>query len=340
MDGILLLDKPRGISSNDALQKAKRIFGARKAGHTGNLDVQADGLLPVCFGEATKVCRYLLDADKRYVAEFTLGARTTTGDGEGAILSTASTEGIERDAIEAALRGFVGTIEQIPPMYSAIKRNGQPLYKLARQGIEVERPKRTVHIREFTIREFSNPRLVVNVSCSKGTYIRTLAEDLGEKLACGAHMRRERVRARGIHECKPAGSRSCSRPGRKKLACGAHVSALRRERVGAYQLADAWSIPALERVAEEGIEMLDKVLLPLDTALEFMPSIALTEDAEYYVARGQPVLVPRAPTSGLLRLYSAGEQFVGVGEILDDGRVAPRRLFHLPASGSQSDSAP
>ncbi len=305
MDGILLLDKPRGISSNDALQKAKRIFGARKAGHTGNLDVQADGLLPVCFGEATKVCRYLLDADKRYVAEFTLGARTTTGDGEGAILSTASTEGIERDAIEAALRGFVGTIEQIPPMYSAIKRNGQPLYKLARQGIEVERPKRTVHIREFTIREFSNPRLVVNVSCSKGTYIRTLAEDLGEKLACGAH-----------------------------------VSALRRERVGAYQLADAWSIPALERVAEEGIEMLDKVLLPLDTALEFMPSIALTEDAEYYVARGQPVLVPRAPTSGLLRLYSAGEQFVGVGEILDDGRVAPRRLFHLPASGSQSDSAP
>ncbi|MCZ6895540.1 MAG: tRNA pseudouridine(55) synthase TruB [Gammaproteobacteria bacterium] len=305
VDGILLLDKPRGISSNDALQKAKRIFGARKAGHTGNLDVQADGLLPVCFGEATKVCRYLLDADKRYVSEFTLGARTTTGDGEGAILSTASTEGIERDAIEAALRGFVGTIEQIPPMYSAIKRNGQPLYKLARQGIEVERPKRTVHIREFTIREFSNPRLVVNVSCSKGTYIRTLAEDLGEKLACGAH-----------------------------------VSALRRERVGAYQLADAWSIPALERVAEEGVEMLDKVLLPLDTALEFMPSIALTEDAVYYVARGQPVLVPRAPTSGLLRLYGAGEQFVGVGEILDDGRVAPRRLFHLPASGSQSDSAP
>ncbi len=305
VDGILLLDKPRGISSNDALQKAKRIFGARKAGHTGNLDVQADGLLPVCFGEATKVCRYLLDADKRYVSEFTLGARTTTGDGEGAILSTASTEGIERDAIEAALRGFVGTIEQIPPMYSAIKRNGQPLYKLARQGIEVERPKRTVHIREFTIREFSNPRLVVDVTCSKGTYIRTLAEDLGEKLTCGAH-----------------------------------VSALRREQVGAFQLADAWLIPELERVAEEGIEMLDKVLLPLDTALEFMPSIALTDDAVYYVARGQPVLVPRAPTSGLLRLYGTGDQFVGVGEILDDGRVAPRRLFHLPASESHSDSAP
>ena len=304
VDGILLLDKPRGISSNDALQKAKRIFGARKAGHTGNLDVRADGLLALCFGEATKVCRYLLDADKRYVAEITLGARTTTGDSEGRIVSTASTEGIERNVIEAAVRGFVGTIEQVPPMYSAIKRNGQPLYKLARQGLEVERPKRTVHIREFTVREFSNPRLVVDVTCSKGTYIRTLAEDLGEKIACGAH-----------------------------------VSALRREQVGAFRLADAWLIPELERVADEGIEMLDKVLLPLDTALEFMQSVTLTEDAVYNVARGQPVLVPRAPTSGLLRLYGAGAQFVGVGEILDDGRVAPRRLFHLLASETQGDAA-
>jgi tRNA pseudouridine55 synthase len=304
VDGILLLDKPGGISSNDALQKAKRIFGARKAGHTGNLDVQADGLLPICFGEATKVCRFLLEADKRYVSEFTLGRRTTTGDREGAILATASTAGIERDTVEAVVGDFIGTIEQVPPMHSALKRNGQPLYKLARQGIEVERSKRTVHIHAFELMAFSNPRLVVDVTCSKGTYIRTLAEDLGEKLACGAH-----------------------------------VSALRREQVGAYRLADAWSIPELERVAEHGDEALDKVLLPLDSALEFMPRLALSEDAVYYLARGQPVQVPRAPTSGLLRLYAEGEKFVGVGEILDDGRVAPRRLFRLQASESQGDSA-
>ena len=304
VDGILLLDKPRGISSNDALQQVKRIFGARKAGHTGNLDVQADGLLPVCFGEATKVCQFLLDADKRYVSEFTLGTCTTTGDGEGTIVSTSSTHGIERDAVEAALSAFLGTIEQIPPMHSAIKQNGQPLYKLAHRGIEVEREKRTVQIHGIVLTAFRNPHIIVDVTCSKGTYIRTLATDLGDKLTCGAY-----------------------------------VSALRRERVGEFELANAWTIPKLEGLAQAGHIALDETLLPPDNAVAFLPRAALTDDAAYYFTRGQPVLVPRAPSSGLLRLYAAGDRFIGLGEILDDGRVAPRRLFHLQPSGSKKSCA-
>lgn len=304
VDGILLLNKPRGISSNDALQQVKRIFGARKAGHTGNLDVQADGLLPVCFGEATKVCQFLLDADKRYVSEFTLGVCTSTGDGEGAIVSTASITGIERDAVEAALASFVGMIEQMPPMHSAIKQNGQPLYKLAHRGIEVARDKRRVHIYDIAVSAFCWPHVTVDVTCSKGTYIRTLATDLGDKLACGAH-----------------------------------VSALRRERVAAFGLANAWTISELEGLAQASRTALDETLLPPDDALAFLPSAALTEDAEYYFTRGQPVLVPRAPSFGLLRLYSAGDRFIGLGEILDDGRVAPRRLFHLQASQTNESCA-
>ena len=300
LDGILLLDKPRGISSNNALQQVKHIFGARKAGHTGNLDVQANGLLPVCFGEATKVCQFLLDADKRYVSDFTLGARTTTGDSEGTIESTASTAGIGRDAVEAALTRFVGMIEQMPPMHSAIKQNGQPLYKLARQGIEVERQPRSVQIYDIALDAFRNPHLTVDVTCSKGTYIRTLATDLGDELACGAY-----------------------------------VSALRRERVGAFDLRDALTIPMLEELAVAGFESLDETLLPPDQALAFLPRAALSDDATYYFRRGQAVLVPRAPSAGLLRLYAPGNRFIGLGEILDDGRVAPRRLFHLHQSRSQ-----
>ena len=300
VDGILLLDKPRGISSNDALQRVKHIFSARKAGHTGNLDVQANGLLPVCFGEATKVCQFLLEADKRYVSDFILGARTTTGDSEGTIESTAPTAGIGRDAVEAALTRFVGMIEQMPPMHSAIKQNGQPLYKLAHQGIEVERQTRTVQIYDIALNAFRNPHLTVDVTCSKGTYIRTLATDLGDELACGAY-----------------------------------VSALRRERVGAFELRDALTIPMLEELAGPGLASLDETLLPPDQALAFLPQAMLSDDAAYYVRRGQAVVVPRAPSSGLLRLYAPGDRFIGLGEILDDGRVTPRRLFHLHQSRSE-----
>ncbi|MEQ8660434.1 MAG: tRNA pseudouridine(55) synthase TruB, partial [Gammaproteobacteria bacterium] len=188
VNGILLLDKPIGISSNQALQHAKTIFQARKAGHTGNLDVQASGLLPICFGEATKVCQYLLDADKHYVSEFTFGRRTSTGDSEGETLAEASAAHLDAAAVSTAMSGFTGSIEQMPPMHSAIKRNGQPLYKLAHQGIEVARELRRVRIDRFELLSFECPRAIVSIHCSKGTYVRTLAEDVGAVLGCGAYV--------------------------------------------------------------------------------------------------------------------------------------------------------
>lgn len=296
LHGILLLDKPVGLSSNQALQRAKRLFDARKAGHTGNLDVQATGLLPVCFGEATKVSQFLLDADKRYTAAFRLGERTTTGDVEGEVVERRPVDAVDRRAFERAMAAFEGAIEQIPPMHSAIKRDGQPLYKLAHRGIEVERDSRTVHIHRFALTGWSPPLADVEVHCSKGTYIRTLAEDLGERLGCGAH-----------------------------------VAGLRRTGAGPFDVADALTLESLQGLAEQGETALDGVLRPLDTALAALPRIALTEDAAYYVGQGQAVLVPRAPTSGLLRLYDARERFVGVGEVIEDGRVAPRRLFRAGA---------
>ena len=303
INGILLLDKPRGISSNAALQRAKWLFQAAKAGHTGNLDVQASGLLPVCFGEATKVCQFLLDADKRYLAEITLGRKTTTGDGEGETLYERATAGIERSDVERAVRAFHGPIEQLPPMHSALKHQGQPLYKLARQGIEVERQKRTITIYAFAVLAFDNPRVEVTVSCSKGTYVRTLAEDVGEVLGCGGF-----------------------------------VSALRRDKVGPYAIDAAWTLEQLEGLAQAEDGELDRTLLPLDGALTLMTRLDLTVDAGYYLARGQAVLVPKAPSHGLVRLYGADGEFVGVGEVLADGRIAPRRLFRAQASEAKGDA--
>lgn len=303
LNGILLLDKPLGVSSNAALQSAKRLFGAAKAGHTGNLDVQASGLLPVCFGEATKVCQFLLDADKRYVSEFTLGRRTTTGDSEGETVYERATDTVTRAAIEDAIVGFCGPIEQLPPMHSALKHKGQPLYKLAHQGIEVERQKRTVIIHAFDVLAFDNPRLEVAVTCSKGTYIRTLAEDIGELLGCGGF-----------------------------------VSRLRRERVGPYDIAEAWTLERLEGLAQRSEAELDRSLLPIDGALELMPRVCLSAESSFYLERGHAVLIPKAPTAGLLRLYDDGGRFIGVGEVLADGRVAPRRLFRLQGAESPADA--
>ncbi len=303
VNGILLLDKPIGISSNAALQMAKRVFSAAKAGHTGNLDVLASGLLPVCFGEATKVCQFLLDADKRYLSEFTLGRRTTTGDSEGTSVYERPTEHIKLTDIERVLAQFRGPIEQLPPMHSALKHKGQPLYKLAHQGIEVERQKRTVTIHGLDVLSFDNPRLEVAVSCSKGTYVRTLAEDIGEALGCGGY-----------------------------------VSALRRDGVGPYELADAWTLERLEWLAQRGAEELDRSLLPIDGALLLMPRIDLSSESSFYLERGHAVLVPRAPTAGLLRLYDDLGRFVGVGEVLSDGRVAPRRLFRADPAQDADES--
>ncbi|MGE0485745.1 MAG: tRNA pseudouridine(55) synthase TruB [Gammaproteobacteria bacterium] len=303
ISGILLLDKPFGLSSNQALQRVKRLFDARKAGHTGNLDVLATGLLPICFGEATKVCQFLLDADKRYCADITFGQRTATGDAEGEVVAVRPTEGLDEATVRRAMEAFSGWIEQMPPMHSAIKQNGQPLYKLAHRGIEVAREVRRVRIDRFELQRFERPLAEVAIECSKGTYVRTLAEDLGEVLGCGGY-----------------------------------VSALRRDGAGPYRLADAYTVEGLEqRLADGGHAALDALLLDQDTALEHLPRTELGDDAAWYFGRGQAVQATSAPRDGLLRIYDAAGHFLGVGEVLDDGRVSPRRLFHQQAPESQGE---
>ncbi len=292
VNGILLLDKPFGLTSNGALQDVKRLYQARKVGHTGSLDPLATGLLPLCFGEATKVSGFLLDADKRYRAEFQLGITTDSGDADGQVLEQRPVPSLEWGTVEGVLARFIGEIQQIPPMHSAIKVQGKPLYTLAHQGLTVEREARTVTIHAFTLLGMEANRLNVDIHCSKGTYVRTLAEDVGQILGCGAH-----------------------------------VSALRRLAVGPFD--DPMIMVDMEQlrdVAAEGDAALDGLLLPVDRALERWPAVNLTSDSAFYLGQGQPVLVPRAPTSGLVRLYGPQQRFIGVGEVLDDGRIAPRRL--------------
>jgi len=292
VEGILLLDKPVGLTSNEALQKVKWLYRARKAGHTGSLDPLADGLLPLCFGAATKISAFLLDADKHYRVRARLGVRTTTADAEGEVIEERPVPALDEPAIEAALERFRGEIEQLPPMYSALKHQGERLYNLARKGIEVERTPRKVVIHQLRLLSLASPDLDLDVHCSKGTYVRTLAEDIGEVLGCGAH-----------------------------------VTALRRTGVGPYQDTAAVTLAELEQRAEQGVAVVDGLLLPVDSALAHWPEVKLIADAAFYVRKGQPVLVPKAPTEGWVRLYADGGRFIGVGEILDDGRVAPRRLL-------------
>ncbi|MFQ5642297.1 MAG: tRNA pseudouridine(55) synthase TruB [Thiogranum sp.] len=292
VNGILLLDKPSGITSNDALQQVKRLYYAKKAGHTGSLDPLASGVLPICMGEATKVSAFLLDADKRYQVRCQLGVRTTTGDAEGEVAETRPVVPWSAEQLEAVLDGFRGHIEQIPPMYSALKHQGQRLYKLARQGVEVEREPRPVDIHELTLTGQGDDWIDIDVHCSKGTYVRTLAEDIGEKLGCGAH-----------------------------------VSALRRSMVGPYGDDQLVSLEQLQDLKENDMPAMDALLLPIESALSQWPDVDLSSDAAFYLQQGQPVLVPHAPTSGWVRLYEGNRSFLGMGEILDDGRVAPRRLM-------------
>jgi tRNA pseudouridine55 synthase len=310
VNGILLLDKPVGLTSNAALQAVKKLYAARKAGHTGSLDPLATGLLPLCFGEATKVSGFLLDADKDYHVTCRLGERTTTADAEGDVIETRPVEGISAQLLREVLGDFVGEIEQIPPMYSALKHKGERLYKLARQGVEVEREARQVSIFELELVSFEAPLAEIRVHCSKGTYVRTLIEDIGERLGCGAH-----------------------------------VARLRRVGVGPFDDSRMVDMDTLEAVAREGHYALDQLLLPMesgltqwpdvrltgDAAMESgltqWPDVRLTGDAAFYLRQGQPVLVPKAPTTGWVRLYEGESRFLGMGEILDDGRVAPRRLM-------------
>ncbi|WP_295517556.1 tRNA pseudouridine(55) synthase TruB [uncultured Pseudomonas sp.] len=290
--GVLVLDKPRGFSSNAALQKVRWLLNAEKAGHTGSLDPLATGVLPLCFGEATKFSQYLLDADKGYHTVAQLGVTTTTGDAEGEVLERRAVA-IDEAAILAALPAFRGEIEQIPPMYSALKRDGQPLYKLARAGEVVEREPRSVTIARLELLALREDRATLEVACSKGTYVRTLVEDLGARLGCGAH-----------------------------------VAELRRTQAGPFGLTQAVSLDELEAAhAEGGSEALDRFLLPVDSGLEHWPLVQLTQHSAYYWLHGQPVRAANAPKFGLMRVQDDQGRFIGIGEIDDEGQVAPRRLI-------------
>ncbi len=292
VNGILLLDKPEGITSNGALQRVKTLYQARKAGHTGSLDMLASGLLPVCLGEATKLSGYLLDSDKLYRTICKLGIVTSTGDAAGAIISVTDVPEFTKKDVENVLTQFRGDISQIPPMHSALKHKGQRLYQLAYQGIEVEREPRTVTIYELDLMNMSGDEIEIRIHCSKGTYIRTLAEDIGNKLGCGAH-----------------------------------VKSLRRLGAGPFQAEQMISLAELEHLAESGVGALDRQLLAMDTVLAHLPEVELSDSVAYYLQQGQAVIVPHAPTEGLVRIYDQQRAFIGVGTVLDDGRIAPNRLI-------------
>lgn len=294
VNGILVLDKPAGMSSNGALQHVKRIYNANKAGHTGNLDVPATGLLPICLGEATKVSAYLLNSDKSYRARCKLGITTTTADAEGEVLLKKIVPAISESGIKTILKNFIGEIEQIPPMYSALKQNGKRLYELAYKGIEVERKARKITIHNIELLSIQGYEFVIEVFCSKGTYIRTLAEDIGNELGCGAH-----------------------------------ILTLRRLGAGPFLEKQMISPEKLQITAEQGMEALDHLLLPMDYALLDMPEIHLPEDVSHYLCQGQTVMAPGLPKAGRLRIYNHLAQFVGLGEVTEDGRVAPKRLINI-----------
>ena len=288
VDGVLLLDKPIGFTSNDALQKARRLFSAAKGGHTGTLDPLATGLLPLCFGEATKFSADLLDADKTYEAVLKLGVTTDSGDAEGKVTATA-TVNTEKAAILKLLPQFTGDIQQIPPMHSALKRNGRPLYELARQGIEVEREARAVTIYAIDLLDFAGDSLTLRVACSKGTYIRVLAADIGAALGCGAHL-----------------------------------TALRRTRVGDLDLDGAVTLAELEGLDETG--RLDH-LKPVDALLHTLPILTVEGDAAQRFSHGNPVDLP-AGLSGKIRVYENGK-LIGIGEPGSGDRLWPKRLVQL-----------
>jgi tRNA pseudouridine55 synthase len=290
ISGVLLLDKPAGFSSNQTLQRVKRLFTAAKAGHTGNLDPFATGLLPICFGEATKFSHTLLDADKSYRAVLKLGMTTTTGDTEGEITSRSEVK-LSRDDVERAVGNFLGNSTQIPPMHSALKYQGKPLYEYARAGIEIERKPREVTIHSIELQRFDGDEAEICVACSKGTYIRVLAEDIG-----------------------------------KRLGCGAHLIVLERLATGGFQLQDAYTIEELEAMTEA---QRDRCLLPVDVLLQKLPTVELDEESAHSFRQGQPVWKSGVKASGMLRAYGPQDEFLGVAENLGDGRITPRRVVSV-----------
>ncbi|MFU8878079.1 MAG: tRNA pseudouridine(55) synthase TruB, partial [Wenzhouxiangellaceae bacterium] len=277
-----------GLTSNAALTRAKRVLGIRKAGHTGALDPLATGLLPLCFGEATKVSAFLLDADKGYLAELELGAETASGDAEGEIIARSEVPVLSVEDIERVLDGFRGEIDQVPPMYSALKHQGRRLHELARAGIEVERKPRRVTIDELQLLRFDSPRMALRVRCSKGTYIRSLAMDIGQVLGCGAHL-----------------------------------TALRRDRSGPFRLEDA---STMERLEEMEVDAARALLLPADRALVALPEVHLDSPGTADIRQGRPVTTDAAQADPV-RIYGDG-RFLGIGRVDDHGLLRVRRLFH------------
>jgi len=293
INGILLLDKPKGISSNEALQQIKRIFHAKKAGHTGSLDPLATGLLPICFGEATKFANYMLGADKSYATQCKLGITTETADTEGKVLETRPVPELDQQHVVKVLDRFLGETLQTPPMYSALKKDGQPLYKLAREGIEVDREPRPIWIERISLTRIAGDQLDFDVSCSKGTYIRTLCEDIG-----------------------------------KMLGCGGHVTELRRFGLGVFHIDDSVTLEKLNALRDEkAFAEMDDYIQPIETALSDWPALRLTEDSAFYLMQGQAVQVPKAPANGVVTLFNSTNRFMGIGEIQDDGKVKPSRLL-------------
>lgn len=289
-----MLDKPAGITSNAALQKVKRMYGARKVGHTGSLDPLATGALPLCFGEATKFSQFLLNADKHYQVDAVLGTSTDSGDAEGEVLSERTWDHVLETDVETLLHRYRGEIEQVPSMFSAVKSNGQPLYRLARQGLEVPRDPRTIEVFKNELTAFHPPQFSLDIHCSKGTYIRTLVADIGEDLKCGAH-----------------------------------VTSLRRTRVGHFDESRLVTMDQIGEACQKNCA--DELLLPTWTAVREWPAVYVAGSSAYSVKHGQPVRVREAPLEGWVRLCEtvgdSEEKFLGVGEVLLDGRVAPRRMI-------------
>ncbi len=292
INGILLLDKPIGASSNHALKKLQRLFQAEKAGHTGSLDPLATGMLPICLGEATKLSQYLLDADKTYEVVAKLGSRTTTADAEGEIIEERAVPELTLAGLEKQFTVFQGEISQMPPMYSALKFQGQPLYKLARQGIEIERKPRNVMIYELKLLRLEENSLAFEVRCSKGTYVRSLVDEMGELLGCGAH-----------------------------------VAALRRTSVAGFSQDQMLNFEELEKLQD--LATLDQHLLPMGLALRDWPEVVLDANTAFYFKQGQAVMVPKLTASGSLKVFDKLGNLIGLGALTEDGRLGPSRVFKI-----------
>lgn len=295
VNGILLLDKPNGASSNEILQVVKRLYCANKAGHTGSLDPLATGMLPICFGDATKFSQFLLEANKSYIVTGKLGETTQSQDSESPVLVKKEISHVDVKAIEAVLPKFLGKTMQLPPMHSAIKHQGQPLYKLARQGITIERTPREITVYDIKLLGLKNDLFELEIKCSKGTYVRTIVADIGDMLGCGAH-----------------------------------VVALRRSAVEPYDSDRMVGIDQIKELATKNdYAALDQLLLPIDSMLVDMPKVALTPDMVFYMKQGQAVLVPGVPNSGLVKMFSKSGKFLGVGEITPDGKITPRKMCQI-----------